>query len=151
MNRAQRRRLAAQADRAAHLLASATFDRAPDGRLAHVAHPRAQRALARAFAHLIRHDHRSHLTRIAPQDAAAFPSPAEVPDGWAAWLAVGVDRDGRGTFVLRSVRVEGAADATHERRMVEARLLGELRPLLEERWAMPGPVPTPRPLQEDAR
>lgn len=136
MNRAQRRALAATADRAAAIMATSTYDRADDGRLVHVAEPRAQAALRRAFAHVLRHEMRPHVIRLSREEAAAFPHPAEAPPGAGHWLAAGVDRDGRGVFVLRAATMLGDDCPVAERRAAEAMMLAELRPLLAERWAM---------------
>lgn len=134
MNRAQRRRCAARADATAAILARTTHDRGEDGAARHVADPLAQAALRRAFAHVLRHGEGCHVMRLSAREAAAFPSPPDTGGGGGAWLAVGFDRDGRGTYALRGLHVAGAPDALAERRLIEAAMLAELAPTLSERW-----------------
>ena len=75
------------------------------------------------------------MTRLSPREAAAFPNPPNTAPGrGGAWLAVGFDRDGRGTYAVRGLHVAGAPDALAERRLIEAAMLAELAPTLSERW-----------------
>ncbi len=128
--------MASRADATAACLAGTTYDRGRDGRAAHVADPLAQAALRRGFAHVLRHGGDCRVMRLSAREAAAFPSP--IPDAARsdAWLAVGFDRDGRGSYALRAVRVDDAPDATAERRMIEAAMTAELAPTLAQRWTL---------------
>ena len=135
MNRAQRRALAARADAAAGRLAASAYDRGANGRLRHVADPRAQRVLRRAFREGLRDGGRPRVIEVGAREAGAFPEPGEGSPGGRWFLAAGFDRDGRATFLLRPVAVAGARDAETERRVIEGCLLAELRGLLAETWA----------------
>jgi hypothetical protein len=143
MNRADRRAARAswraQADQIAAICARACIDIGKVGQGPHrpVDHPLAIRAIERAFAHLLRQGGEPHVMRLSAEEAAALaPWDPPRPAGWSHFIAVGIDRVGRASYVSRPVRVEGAS-AIEARRLIEARLLAELRPILEDTSPVP--------------
>lgn len=137
--RAQRARLRLDADRSAALLARFTLDLAPGAGALPVSDPRAVRALEQGFRHVLRHGGAPHVVRLPEETALAFPSRGGPPPaGWAHYLAVGLDRAGRGTFVLRPIRAR-APDAVTARRAIEARMLAELRLHLNDTGPLQAP------------
>lgn len=138
IRRAQRACTKAQADRSAALLARLVLDVGPDGRARRVTDQRAVAALERGFRHLLRTRCEVHVLRIADEAARGFPCyGAGPPPGWEFFLAVGIDRIGRATYLLRPVRVDGAATPADARRMIEEVLVAELRQHLEDDAPLP--------------
>lgn len=141
MNRKNRRAAKAAAERTAELLARSVCDIGPGGLPVRITDPQAIKLLARGFLHSMRHNLAPHLMRVSPEVARTFPrygrSEAAQGEGWSYWLAVGFDRLGRGTFLLKPVLVEGVEDPTALRRILEARLFGELREHLQDTAPIP--------------
>lgn len=139
--RAQRAAWRARADQVAAILARSVMDIGKDerGPRRRVEDPLAIRILERGFAHLLRQGGEPHVMRISAEEAAALaPWEAPRPAGWSYFMAVGIDRLGRASYVSRPVRVDGASPM-EARRMVEAFLLSELQAVLEDT----SPVPVP--------
>ena len=142
--RASRAAWRAHADRFAGVCARSCVDigKGGHGPRRCVTDPLAIRVLERAFAHVLRNGGEAHVMRLSAEEASALarwepPSPA----GWSHFIAVGIDRLGRASYVSRPVKVEDG-DPTSARRMIEAFLLTELRPILEDT----SPVPVPEGL-----
>ncbi len=140
MNRADRRAARAtwrqRADQVAAILARSVVDL---GTRRHLHQdPVAIGALERGFAHVLRQLGEPHVMRLTDHEGAAFAPEVNVPSGWAWYLAVGIDRLGRGSYVSHPVKVEGTS-AVEARRMIEAFLLSELKPVLEDTSPMPVP------------
>jgi hypothetical protein len=127
MNRAQRRKMRKAADTVAARFASACYDYTPKGRLVRVTHPRAVALLEKAFAHMLRTGAASHVVKLTQQDGSTFPRGTHnaLPYPAPYWLAVGLDREGRGTYALEQIDIRGA-DAVTERRLAEAQVLARL-------------------------
>ena len=102
-NRAQRRRMKAEAKPAAALMASRCYDFQGGGDLVRITAPQSVAALTRAFALLLRFGGEPVAVPIAKAEAQGFPrwSDAFAPDG-VTWLAVGIDREGRASYALQT-------------------------------------------------
>ena len=103
MNRAQRRRMKAEAQPAAALMAARCYDFHGGGGLVRITKPKAVAALTRAFALLLRFGGKPVAVPIAKVEAMGFPlwRDASTPDG-VTWLAVGMDPDGRASYALQT-------------------------------------------------
>ena len=144
MNRADRRANRAawrsKMDQVAALCARAVVGIGKDGSASgpRMNHPLAIKAFERAFTHVLRQGGEPHVMRLTDEEAFALAPENPPPPGWASYMAVGIDRLGRASYVSRPVKIEGASPI-EERRMVEALLLSELRPLLEDTSPFPFP------------
>ena len=143
MNRADRRAARAlwrgKADKVAAILARSVVGLGEGGRWHQ--DPVAVRVLERGFAHVLRQRGKPHVMRLTDEEGAALALGAPLPPGWCWFAALGIDRLGRASYVSRSVRVEGASP-TEGRRKIEAFLLSELRPVLEDTAPIPMPEAT---------
>ena len=131
----------AQAQRTAEILARHCVEYRGGGRCP-VAHPAAVAALQRAFARLLTEGGEVVVLRIADATARAFPgcTAQGAPPEARAWLAVGFDAMGHGTYCVRHVLTPEWLDPMNARRLVEARMRQEIAPEL----ARPGlPVEVP--------
>jgi len=140
--RAARTALRARADQAAPLLARFCLDlgHGCQGPARAIGRPLAVKALERAFRHMLRQGGTPHVLRITAEEAQALaPWEPVAPPGWSHFMAVGLDRLGRASYVSRPVRVEGAS-AMEARRLIEAHLLADLRPLLDDTRPLPMPA-----------
>lgn len=110
--RQQRRRIKANAPAIARELATSCYDYADSGKLVRVDHPEAVKALQRAFLHMLRNGLEPHVTRISAQTASVFPrghfKDQGLPADAASYLAVGMDRENRGTYSLRQIHTPHA-------------------------------------------
>jgi hypothetical protein len=68
---------------------------------------------------------------LRPEEGAALASKGTTPAGGSWFLAAGIDRLGRASYVSRRVLL-AVGSPTEVRREVEAHLLAELRPVLED-------------------
>lgn len=102
LSRAQRRAYRANAKATAATLASHCYDFEAGG-LVRITHPEAKAALTRAFTRMLQADCRPLALPLSKAEAEAFPRyhGQAVPDG-VAWLAVGIDLDGRGTYAMHT-------------------------------------------------
>ena len=125
LNRAARRKLAAEADTAARALAASCLDYDGEGNLRAVSDRLAVASLERGFARMLRDGARPQVMRLTPEAAAAFPRQPEatVIDGYP-WLAVGFDAQSRATYALRYLGLPGSSLA--DRRLAEAIMHDEL-------------------------
>jgi hypothetical protein len=127
-NRLRRRLLKSEAARLAAQLARSCFDYTPDGQIVRVADRKAVLVLERAFATMLRKGGEPVAIEITREAAEAFPRRRPAPDetlGARSWLAVGVDREGRGTYSLRHLKIIGA-DRSKAKALAETAMLGEL-------------------------
>jgi len=145
MNRADRRAARAtwraRADQTAPLLARFCLDlgQGCQGPARAISRPLAVKALERAFRHLLRQGGTPQVLLITGEEAAALaPWEPPAPLGWSHYIAVGIDRAGRASYVSRPVRIEGVSP-TQARRMVETFLLAELEPILADTSPLPMP------------
>lgn len=100
MNRAQRRSVRRNCQAVAAILAGRCYD-FQGACMVRVTDALAIAALTRAFALLLRSRGRPVAVPISEAEAMAFPRPACLPDG-VTCLAVGLDREGRASYVLQS-------------------------------------------------
>lgn len=128
MNRNARRRLAAHADTTAALLAASCLGYA-QGQAALVQDARAVQALKAAFAKMLRQGGEPLVLQVTEAVAAAFPlqrgGDVMLAKLAKAWLAVGIDREGRATYRLRRLCITGVS-AAEERDTAEVVMLAEL-------------------------
>jgi hypothetical protein len=126
MNREARRALSARARDVALQLSRVAMDYNAAGQVVRVNHPRAQAALAKAYERLLRANGAPQVMRVSDDTAKAFPRAGQRPQADAgAWLAVGLDRAGLASYVLRWL--PGAVlDPVVERALAEAMLLSAL-------------------------
>lgn len=126
MNREARRAMAARARDVALRLARTAMDYDPAGRVVRVSDGRAQAALAQAYERMLRAGGVPQVLRVSNDVASAFPRGRRRPEAAAsAWLAVGVDSAGLGTYVLRWLP-DGAVGPAGQRALAEAVLLAAL-------------------------
>lgn len=127
MNRNTRRILKSEAANAAARLAGSCFDYTASGELVRVRDARAVDALERAFGAMLRQGCKPLVVQVETEAANAFPSGGQeaVPAAATSWLAVGIAREGRGTYSPRHLRIV-ACDRAKERALVELVMFGEL-------------------------
>lgn len=129
MNRQARRQLAANADTLSVLMAATCLGYAPGKATALVRNARAVQVLQAAFAKMMRGGGEPQVVQIAKEVADAFPlqrkGDVDFADLAKAWLAVGIDREGRGTYAMRRLVIRGVSP-TEERDIAEVAMLGEL-------------------------
>lgn len=101
LSRAQRRAYRAKAAATAATLASCCYDFDAGG-LVRITRPEAKAALTRALARMLKADCRPLALPLSKAETEAFPRyhGRGLPDG-VAWLAVGIDPDGRGTYAMQ--------------------------------------------------
>jgi len=131
--RAERRMMRACAKTAAPILARGCIDHnAKSGDRTPITDPLAIEALQRAFHRLLIEGGSIQVMALSDKTASAFPTHdlTVTPAHAKAWLAVGLDVDGRGTFALRHISTPFAGDPTKERRAVEAVMQWALTPHL---------------------
>ena len=126
MNRAQRRILQAKAEILAATLVSCMFD-FKGGTLVRVTDPAALGALRRALTRMLKAGGQPVALPISSREAEGFPryKALQIPGG-KTWLAVGLDRDGRGSYALHSVWAENGAAAHEVARMLALARLKKL-------------------------
>lgn len=117
MNRAERRKARATAGKVAGIFARCCADYDRTGKQQKVTHPRAIALLERAFTVMLQNGGEPHTIELTQKDAATFPRGADTkaPEDCPSWLAVGVDREGRGTYTLRHSKVFGPDTHTAKR------------------------------------
>ena len=71
--------------------------------------PAAFAAMTRALRKCLKSGGSPALLKLNADEAEGFPNPRPHTDGWQTWLAVGIDREGRGTYVTRAFKFNGAA------------------------------------------
>ena len=129
MNRQTRRRLAAHADALSVLLARSCLGYGRCVRPVLVQDARAVRALESAFARMLRGGGEPLVVEVTQEVAAAFPlqrgGDAILSRLAKAWLAVGIDREGRATYAMRRLCIAGVSPS-EERDLAEVAMLGEL-------------------------
>jgi hypothetical protein len=126
MNRDQRRAMKARADRLGPLFARTCFTHRHDGEIELLTATSAVSVLARAFTGMLRNGFAPQVLRLTEEQAKAFPTNREpIPPDAQPWLAVGLDVNGLGTYVLRYLKPAGQDPASH-RRCAEAVMLMEL-------------------------
>lgn len=131
--RAERRKMRACAKIGAPILARYCVDHNPiSGHKVAVTDDRAVEVLRRAFYRLLIEGGDIQVLALSDQTARAFPNchTTQIPEQAKAWLAVGLDVDGRGTFALRHISTPFPYDPVSERRAVEALMRRELSPHL---------------------
>ncbi len=135
--RASRAAWRAKADLCAALLARSCLDigTGGSGPGRTVSDPLAIQVLERGFAHLLRHGGKPHVLRVSEAQALAF-DPWQPTPGASWFMAVGLDRLGRASYVLRPL-LPGAACPVADRRVIEAALLAELGPVLDDTSPLP--------------
>lgn len=128
-NRLKRRLLKSEAARLAARLARSCVDYTSDGQVVRVSDYKAVRVLERAFATMLREGGEPAVIEITQEAAGAFPCgrgyAATAPLDAKAWLAVGLDREGRGTYSLRHLKIIGA-DRAEAEALAQIAMLGEL-------------------------
>lgn len=129
MNRSARRKLAANAEALSVLMAASCLGYSKAGALGRIKDAGATKALEGAFASMLRQGGEPVVIQIGNEVANAFPFQS-VPDVIfaslaKAWLAVGIDRAGRGTYAMRRLVIAGSTEA-EERDIAEVAMLGEL-------------------------
>ncbi len=72
-----------------------------DGGFARIEHPVARRIVRSEIYRMLREDCRPRTRRLSPQEAIRFPFMSKPVKGSDAWLAVGLDFEGRATISLR--------------------------------------------------
>ena len=129
MNRQTRRRLAAHADALSVLWARSCLGYGRCVRPVLVQDARAVQALESAFSKMLRAGGEPMVVAVSNEVADAFPlqcaGDAVLARLAKAWLAVGIDRDGRATYAMRRL-VIGGVSAAEERDLAEVAMLGEL-------------------------
>lgn len=125
-NRRYRKAMAAKAKVLAVKLAATAIDYDRAGRLVRITEAQAQAVLRRAYGRMLQAGGKPQLMQLTHETAAAFPRGGRAPDDRAsAWLAVGVDRAGMATYVLRWLDVSGL-DPVARRAAAGAALFSEL-------------------------
>lgn len=129
MNRNMRRKLAANAEALSALMAASCLGYSRAGALGPIKDAGAGKVLESAFAAMLRQGGDPFVIQIGNEVANGFPFQSR-PDGIfaglaKAWLAVGIDREGRGTYAMRRLVITGVSEAD-ERDMAEVAMLGEL-------------------------
>lgn len=114
------RRAADERQAAAAAMSRSVFDRTPTGARVPVQSPIAVEALHHTFLTMLERGAESHAIQIDADTAAAFPRKLTPPAGFATFLAVATNSEGRAVFTIHSVsRAEGRllalpdADADH--------------------------------------
>ena len=129
MNRNARRKFAANAETLSVLMAASCLGYSKAGSMGRIKDAGAIKTLERAFALMLRQGGEPVVIQISNEVANAFPFQS-VPRAMLAfspqaWLAVGIDREGRGTYAMRRLVIAGATEA-QERDIAEVAMLGEL-------------------------
>ena len=127
LTRPQLRLLRRKADQIAAEMAASCLSYSPQGYLARVADSPAVRALATAFATMLRNGGEPAVIEITQEAADAFrrgSAPRATLDV-KHWLAVGLDREGRGTYSLRHLEIV-CADRAEAAAFAQIVMLGEL-------------------------
>ena len=98
-------------DQVAALCARAVMDLGTggDGQHRRVDEPLAIRALERGFSHVLRHGGEPHVMRLTEEEALALAPWIPPPKGWPSFMAVGLNRLGRASYISRPIRVDGVS------------------------------------------
>lgn len=109
MNRKARRLMKNNAEKLADQMLTAVYDYTPDGRrFDRVSAPDAIAALRRAFILMLKGGGEPLAVLLKPETARQFPrGNVEIPEGYGSYLAVGLDKDGRGSYSIRTLYAPG--------------------------------------------
>lgn len=136
LSRNERRRMKAQRQAIAGVMANSCYDYDASGKRVPVTDPEAIAVLERAFSRLLQENGEPQVIRISEAAARAFPryQAKRVPFGATSWLGVAFDPAMQAAYCLRHVAMHGDASPTEERRVAEA----YVRAGLEEACAYAG-------------
>lgn len=114
----------------ARKLARDVYDYSLPGLLVRVSHPKAVKALEKAFTFLFQNNGEPHMRLLEPEVAKTFPNgrkPDWMPESARSWLAVGLDPQGRVAHIIHHTATPEARDFREERAVAERLVMAELR------------------------